>query len=356
MITETIKLKTGEQLIIKILHPPLLEYTNKVGCWGAIRDELLGGKMKEWLFTPYFVGEIEGEVVGSMSYYTPTDTRDVGVVEFVQTAEKHRQKGIASALMTKLIEQFRAEQGMALDLCTTNPIAGSLYEKHGFWYNVGDGMRYLAPNTKHFNTTYLAFCGKALIRDATWGDLPRASVLYNHPEPRWFIKDYFTQSFRNTRFESHFVKLMKGIENQSGVFVVLENPKARLVGAAVVQRFDTFYEQHVATLSFRVCPGYFDQTPELLTAVAQKAKALSISTLQIYIADCDNDQKTLVKSAGFVEEARLRNRLRNGEGWMDALVYTLSLPGAMPPLRSKGDYYGSRKPWQSERVASAQEQ
>ena len=349
MTTETVQLKTGEQLVIKTLHPPLHDYVDKVGCWGDIRDDLLNGELTEWLFTPYFVGEIDGEVVGSMSYYTPTDTRDVGVVEFVRTEEEHRSKGIASALMDCLIRRFRVDDGIALYLCTTNPIAGSLYEKYGFWYHVGDGMRYLAPDTGDFDQTYLAFHGPAEIRDATWADLPRASALYNHREPRWLIKDYFTQTFRETRFESHFVRLMRQIEDQNGAFVVLETREQRLVGTAVLKRFETFQEQHIATLSFRVCPSYFKQGTELLTAAAEKAKALSIQALQIYIADCDDDQKEMVVTAGFAEEVRLHNRLYDGENWIDMLVYTLWLP-AVTPLRSEGDYYGNREPWQAERV------
>ena len=150
MTTETVRLRTSEQLIIKTLLPPLHDYASKVGCWADVRDDLLNGELTEWLFTPYFVGEIDGEVVGSMSYYTPTDTRDVGVVEFVRTEEEHRSKGIASALMDCLIRRFRADDGIALYLCTTNPIAGSLYEKHGFWYHVGDGMRYPRPRCRGF--------------------------------------------------------------------------------------------------------------------------------------------------------------------------------------------------------------
>ena len=351
MTTETVQLKNGEQLVIKTLHPPLHDYASKVGCWGDISDDLLNGKLTEWLFTPYFVGEIDGEVVGSMSYYAPTDTRDVGVVEFVRTEEEHRGKGIASALMNCLIRRFRADDGIALYLCTTNPIAGSLYEKYGFWYHLGDGMRYLAPDAGDFDQTYLAFYGEAHIRDATWADLPRASALYNHRKPRWLIKDYFTQTFRETRFESHFVRLMRQIEDRNGAFVVLENPEQRIVGTAVLKRFDTFHEQHIAILSFRVCPSYFEQGAELLTAAAEKAKALSIRGLQIYIADCDDDQKEMVKSAGFVEEARLRNRLYDGENWIDMLVYTLWLAD-VAPLRSEEDYYGNRKVWQAERVAA----
>ena len=351
MTTETVQLKTREQLVIRTLHPPLHDYVSKVGCWGDIRDDLLNGKLTEWLFTPYFVAEIDGEVVGSMSYYTPTDTRDVGVVEFVRTEEEHRSKGIASALMDSLIRRFRADDGIALYLCTTNPIAGSLYEKHGFWYHLGDGMRYLAPDAGDFDQAYLAFNGPAQIRNATWADLPRASVLYNHRDPCWLIKDYFTQTFRETRFESHFVRLMRQIEDRNGAFVVLENREQRIVGAAVLKRFDTFQEQHIATLSFRVCPSYFEQGAELLTAAAEKAKALSIQGLQIYIADCDDDQKKMLKTVGFVEEARLQNRLYDGQTSIDMLVYTLWLPD-VNPLRTEEDYYGNRKLWQSERVTA----
>jgi len=355
MATRSLKLKTGEDLTVHVLEPPLDRYDGKVDCWWAdIRHELLGGLLRPWLFTPYFVGEIKGEVAGYMSYHTPADSRDVGLVEFVWTSENHRQKGVASALLARLIEHFRRDGGQALYLCTTNPHAGSLYEKHGFWYHVGDGMRYLAPDAQDFDKDYLAYCGEAQVRDATWGDLPRAAVLYNHPEPRWVIKDYLTRSFSQARFESHFVKLLKRIENPKGACVVLENPKKRAVGVAALERTDTFYEQHVATLSFRVCPGYFSQVPELLDAATKRAGEHSIGILQVYVADCDNDQKGLLKGAGFSEEARLRNRLRNGQEEVDLLIYTVSLPGPIRPLRSQGDYYGGRKPWQAERVASSQ--
>jgi RimJ/RimL family protein N-acetyltransferase len=155
------------------------------------------------------------------------------------------------------------------------------------------------------------------------------------------------------RFESHFMKLMRRTENQRGALLALENPKQRVVGMAILERLDTFYEQHVATLSFRVCPDYLQQASELLEASAQRARELSIKILNIYIAECDDEQKELVKAAGFSEEARLRDRLRDGNEWMDLLIYTLSLPDSPGPLRSQGDYYGGRKQWQAERVASS---
>ena len=349
-LTTSTNLKTGESLVIKTVEPPLNDYADKVGCWPIVRDELLGGELNPWLFTPYFFGEIEGEVVGSMGLYTPRDRGDVGVVEYVKTEEEHRGKGIASALLGHLIERFIGGGGLALYLCTTNPIAGGLYEKHGFWYKVGDGMRYLAPNADDFDRTYLAFCGSGQIRDATWADLTGAVVLYNHPEPKWFIKEYLTGCYLHSRYERHFVTLMKRIENGKGAMVVLQNPKGRVVGVAVLERVDTFSEQHVATLSFRVCPPYFQQVPELLDAAKQRAEELSIRVLQIYIASPDEQQIELVKAAGFSQEARLRDRLGGEDGEMDLLIYSSTLPGSWRPMRDQGDYYGGRPSWQKERI------
>ncbi len=314
--------------------------------------DLLGGKFAPWLFTPYFVGEVGGEVAGSMSYYTPEDTHDVGVVEFVRTEEHHRRKGIASILMDSLIRRFRKDGGQALYLCTANPVAGHLYEQHGFHYLVGDGMRYLAPGSEAFDETYLALAGNARVRHATWGDLPRLSMLYNHSEPRWMIKDYLTQSFSDTRYESHFVKLMRRVEGGNGTFLILENQEKRVVGAAVFERLNTFREQHAATLGFRICPTYMGQASDLLESIYQEAERLDVRTLQIHAAGCDEDQIELFRSVGFNEEARLKDRLRTEEGWTDLVILVRTQPGDVTPARKEAEYYGARKEWQNEEISN----
>jgi GNAT superfamily N-acetyltransferase len=352
MDTTTAVLKNGERLNIRIVFPPLGEYAPLVGCWGSVRKELLAGGMSESLATPYFIGELDGEVVGSMGCYVPVGTMDVGLVEFVETSEVHRQKGIASALLGALIEWFVSQGGQALNLCTSNPFAGSLYEKHGFWYSVGDGMRYLAPGAEGFYEEFLGDSGAARVRSATWGDLPRSAVLYNNPEPDWAVKDYLTSSFRDTRFERHFIDLMQGTDDRKGAVVALEAPGSRLVGLAAFHRADSYMEQHVATLSFRVSPAYFGQVDELLDAVATQADDLSIMVLQAFVAEGDGEQQGLLRSAGFEEEARLRDRLRTPNGLMDMLVYSRRLTGSKGTVFGPGDYYAGRKPWQVERVAA----
>ena len=352
MVVENVKLRGGESMTVRMMDSPLGDYADKVGCWAHVRDDLLAGRMSDTLSVRYFIAEIDDEVVGSMGCYSPSSTQDVGLVEFVETDERHRRKGIASTLLGSLIADFRSNNGKALLLCTTNPIAGSLYEKHGFWYTVGDGMMYVSPDAQDFADSYLSYAGSATVRDAVWGDLPRASLLYNNPEPDWLIKDYLTDSFRDTRFERHFTQQMRASEGGWGAVLALETPTNSVVGLASFNRIDTYYQQHVATFTFRVCPAYYTQADDLLRHSLQRARELSIGILQVHVADVDEDQKGLIRNAGFSETARLPGHLRDGDRNIDMLIYTHETKTAAHSARRRGDYYGGRQPWQDLRAGS----
>ena len=253
----TARLRDGARLEIEIAEPPFdSSYDSLRLCWWPmIRDDLLRGRMNRWLYAPHFIGRIDGNPAGSMCCYAPRDSGAVGAVEFVGTEQRFRRRGVASALLGTLVEHFTARGGKALYLCTDNPVAGHLYERHGFRYHVGDGMRYLAPGAADFDRRWFAPGGATTTRDAHWGDLARMCVLYNHPDPAWLVKDPLSAAFRDTRYERHFVSVLRQIEDGGGAFLVLEADASRVVGAAAFRRRDTFYEQHVATLSLRVARG-----------------------------------------------------------------------------------------------------
>ena len=144
---------------------------------------------------------------------------------------------------------------------------------------------------------------------------------------------------------------MKGTAPDKGVVIALENPAGRLVGAAALLRENSFSEQHVAALSFRVCPAYLNQGPELLEAAVARAEGLGIGIVQMHLAECDDDLLELARAAGFREEARLPRRLRDGDGWLDLLVYGRLVSSDLPTRFGEEEYYGNRKAWQSERLS-----
>ena len=232
------QLRDGSTLAIEIAEPPIDRSCdwNRLCWWPLIREEMMEGKLNRWMHAPHFIGRIGGEIAGTMCYYAPEDTRDVGALQFVSTEERFRRRGVGSALVGALIGHFTAQGGRALYLCTTNPVAGHLYESHGFRYHVGDGMRFLAPGAADFDRRWFAG-GAATIRDAHWGDLARLCVLYNHPDPAWLIKDALSASFRDTRYESHFTRVLRATEDGNGAFLVLEaDDGSRVVGAVAFRR------------------------------------------------------------------------------------------------------------------------
>ena len=348
-----VPLRDGSTLAIEIAEPPFdrSHDWNRLCSWPLIREDVMEGRLGRWLHAPHFIGRVDGEVAGTMCYYAPEDTRDVGALEFVSTKERFRRRGVGSALVGALVDHFIAQGGRALYLCTGNPVAGHLYESHGFRYHVGDGMRYLAPGVTDFDRDWFAG-GAATIREAHWGDLARLCVLYNHPDPAWLLKDPLSESFRDTRYESHFIRVMRAIEGGDGAFLVLEASGARVVGAVAFRRFDTFCEQHVAELSFRLGRPHFERAADLLDAAAERAAALGIAQLALRVAAADDEQRGLAESAGFVEGLRWPRRLRCGRGFTDLLIMLREVAPAPAPSKPRESYYGERKPWQAELVAS----
>ena len=356
-----VPLRDGSTLAIEIAEPPIDRSRDwaRLCSWPLIREDMMEGRLNRWMHAPHFIGRIDGEVAGTMCYYAPADTRDVGALEFVSTEERFRRRGVGSALVGALVDHFTAQGGRALYLCTANPVAGHLYESHGFRYHVGDGMRFLAPGAADFDRRWFA-AGATTIRDAHWGDLARLCVLYNHPDPAWLLKDPLSESFRDTRYESHFIRVMRAIEDDTGVwgngaFLVLEASDSRVVGAVAFRRTDTFCEQHVAELSFRIGRAHFDRAADLLDAAAERAATLGIGQLALRVAAEDDEQRGLAESAGFAEGARWPRRLRTDEGFSDLLIMLREVATPAAPSKPRESFYGERKPWQAARVASMRE-
>ena len=78
-------------------------------------------------------------------------------------------------------------------------------------------------------------------------------------------------------------------------------------------------------MSFRVVPAFSGQVVDLLDAVVERCTALEIAVLNVYLADCDIDQKQLLEEVGFGEEARFKRRLWVDGRYVDMVVYARTL-------------------------------
>ncbi len=339
----TYQLANGETLVVRTLEPPLGDYIPKIEYWWRdVREPLVRGELAATSIDRFVVGELDGEYVGSMTYSLPRDTRDLSVLGMVWTRPDHRRKGIGEVILSHLLEDFRAQGGVAMYLCTTNPYAYDMYHKAGFRSLVGDGMRYLTPGHEDFDRTFFAYAGEAVVRPGTWGDLPRVSALYNQPEPDWLIKDYPRRVFRDMRYESHYIRAWKPASEGRGVVRVLENPAGRVVGIASAIEVDSFYEQHALTLEVWACPAYLGQVPALLEPTLQgAANDPNTEIVQAWVAACDQQKVDILAEAGFREEARLRDHLAVGDERVDLLLYRRHLGRRQPAAHPLSEYYGA---------------
>lgn len=338
------ELSNGDILTVKILEPPLGKYVDCIWyTWRDVRQQLMVGELVETSVDRFIIGDLNGEYVGSMTYSTPRDTRDLAVLGMVWTRPDQRRKGIATVLLQLTLADFRAQGGIAAYLCTTNPTAFHLYYKQGFRPHIGDGMRYLSPGHEDFDQTYFSYAGPARVRAGTWGDLARVSALYNQPQPDWVIKDYHRRVFRDVRYESHYIRVWKPANEGHGTLLVLENGMNRVVGLASLVEVDSFYEQHAQILDFWACPAYLEQLRELLSAAVDRAGSKNAEIIQAHVAEADVDRQRLLSSLGFSEESRLRERLRVNGQYMDLITYGRSTQRRVALAHPPSAYYGGRR-------------
>ena len=60
----TVQLDSGEKLTIEICEPPFPDGEHSLCWWGDIAADLMAGNLRPWLYTPYYLGKIDGEVGG----------------------------------------------------------------------------------------------------------------------------------------------------------------------------------------------------------------------------------------------------------------------------------------------------
>ncbi len=353
------QLRNNEKLVIKILEPPLGEYidrlyrvyiydgsevTSPFSLCERIRggffsdfwwDRVMNGKLARWNLDRFFVGEIDGKAVANIVYSVPRDTKDVGALGMVFTKLEHRRKGIASFLMEAAIRTFEEEGGLAMYLATANPAAREMYAKFGFTpylsrftpylSNRVTVMRYLVAGREEFDSTYFTYDGKALVREADWGDLPRIARLYANPKHAWLIKPgaESISILRNSQID--FAKEIAEAEKGKGRLFVLENPRRRVVGVSFLTELNSRYEQRVKMMDFRIVPDYFRQSGDLLRATIEKASDTNTEIIEMCIAQCDEEKKEMAKRVGFMKEATLRHHFVTSEGRYDLEFYVLRL-------------------------------
>ena len=337
----TVTLKSGEKMEVLRVEAPCGEWGERIVDFMYIRHvqyancswhrncaRVVTGEFAPVSRDVFFVGLLDGEIVGTCWYGRPVDTLDLATFGRVVTAALQRRKGISAALCAAAVEDFRALGGWAMHLGTgrQNP-ARFIYERLGFRHynfeeNAGTVMRLvLHGEYDRLEEDYYEPGQPVAVQPLHWGDLARAELLMNLPH--WFVKDHTFGVYANTPYEGQFFEVMEHVADCGETGLALRTSDDRLAGMAYTAptRAGAGVQNHLRVLEFVVHPAYADNAPQLIAAAAIDSPA---GKLLAYSSALDEARSAALEEAGFVREATLADALQNPDSVFDLYVYSLT--------------------------------
>ena len=261
-----------------------------------------------------FLGVLEsGEVVGNI---TTVEHIGVAILQHVFTPEQHRRKGICTAVLNALRDDFVARGGRAMSLGTGYDSAPyHIYETIGFRGRGDSGkMTWLAD--KSFHETHFA-PGETTVRNTWWEDWPMLDALCALTG-QWQLKGFHFQQIGHAGYERDYLLLRRGMEDGSVLDVkVMQKADGAVVGHAMLA-VQSLWKGRVLVLDFMMHEDFYDQAGELLGAIAIPAGRKT----QAFCDERARDKMTALEAQGFEREGVFREQIEdeNHEA-LDVVVY-----------------------------------
>lgn len=243
-----------------------------------------------------FVGVLDdGTLVGNI---TTVEHRGIALLQHVFTPPEQRRKGIASALMQGLCDDFRARGGRAMYLSTgydTPPY--HIYEGFGF-VGRGDSGKMTWVLEEGFAQKHFA-AGPATIRETRWDDWPLLEALYA-VTGQWQLKSFVFQQFGHAAYEGEYLQMRRRMEEGSILDVkVMEGQSGAVVGHAMLA-VQPLWKGRALVLDCMVHQAYWAQTASLLQAVSLPHGA----RVQAFCDGGAGAKIAALQSVGFAQEGR----------------------------------------------------
>lgn len=318
-----VELKSGETMhIMRIAAPdpmwkkrilPFLRHKGEPWLWAMALalDEGLEGCAQY-----YYLGVLEnGEVVGNIM---TTESMDppIGILGHVFTAPEHRRKGICSALMEALTEDFRARNGRALFLHTGyDSPPYHIYASWGFegYRNTGT-MRWVLED----NFWARQFAPRPVeVRNTTWADWAPLEAL-SEVDTGWHLRSVLLGIEGFAGFEGTYLRVQKWLrEGRLLDFKVLAAEDGAVMGYALVGPYHGFPGTPLV-LDLFVHPDFVEHAPVLV-------EAMGIPSYDKVLAFADSasvGKAEALAAAGMEHEATVAEVLTdNDDNILDLEIY-----------------------------------
>jgi GNAT superfamily N-acetyltransferase len=313
------QVKTGETVEIGVITP--VDPT-----WTGPLQKLLGHKGPEWLWQVNLALEGKTDALESRFYvarrgtalvsHIMTSEKDgIGLLGHVWTPVEERRKGLSSAILRALLDDFRARGGRTMLLNTgydTPP--WHIYKNFGFTeYCEGSGcMRYVVE--ANLERKYFAR-GASRVAEASWAAWPKLNLLVAEPEE--FIKSIAYTKFHMDYVEDSYIYLMTERANNPKVSVRLLESDA--TGAVVGYTWAVPDKRFpgVFLLDLYTHPNHAGGYGPLLAAVQWPT-----AKVQCYVESGRRTKARALKAAGFSIEATLKGQIKKPSGFADLWVFS----------------------------------
>ena len=336
---ETVALRGGATMTIRMFEPPeddtarrlvyFLRHKDDDSLRG-IRQRVLG-QYADHCLDRYFIGEVEGAIIGHAWYGLPRvaptvsgggvsrsasetaaptreeATRGIGNFGHVYTNPDWRGQGVAREITRVLVDHFNAEPTGSCLLCTASAESGHIYQKFGF--------RFIPPTAKSGPMGLIkpSVAGSfAELDEAYFAPGRPVTVCEGHIGHRHDLDRMldFSVPWIEARRHWHFVALasrvptfisaLHYVEDGRGVLNVLQTDAGSVVGYAFALNLGSRFEQGLRTFDRVVHPRYLAQAHVLLDETLCRAGA----PVYAFVAECDEAKLTALLAAGFGEHSR----------------------------------------------------
>jgi GNAT superfamily N-acetyltransferase len=260
----------------------------------------------------YYVGEIDGEIVGNICTF---ECEGAGILGHVFTVPDHRHKGVASGIMNLQMDDFRQRGGKAMTLGTGyGSNAYRIYQGFGFESVVpGSGQMRYSVDPGFFDRLFEPAPVSA--RRVTWGDGPWLNFLFMRPgEP--LLRNLAYGAFGQTNMESIGIKIQHDRENgKLHSAWVLATPERIPAGFATLTPHP-LWPGPVSLLSFCLHPNFESQAPALLRAIEWPE-----GKVQTCIERGSGDLFGALLNFGFRNEGHQEKQLRVNDEARDVVLF-----------------------------------
>lgn len=315
------QLKTGETVEIGLITPVDPTWTERL-------RKLLGHKGWEWVWqiglsldgktdsleNRFYAARRGDDLLSTVCTF---EKDGVGLLAHVWTPVEERRKGLASAVLAKVLEDFRSRSGRLMLLHTDYDTPSyHIYRKFGFeGYYEGSGcMRY--STQPDFERNYFA-PGESKVVEATWAAWPKLNVLVAECEE--FTKSIAYGKFFKADVEDAYIYLMSERARDARVSAKLleSSSTAAVVGYAWVVPDKRFPD--VFLLDLYCQANHVANYERLLAAMTWPAVKV-----QCCVEAGLRKKALALEAAGFSLEATFKRQLKKRDGVADVWVYSRS--------------------------------